>query len=124
MGFFRPYITVRSAGSEETLARMQAAGRATRLRFADGRDFTWTRPRPRHRGRLFADPSGRPVVSFSPSARGGALSGTMTIVSTGIPAPTLAILAMVGWYRLVLEQMDDDAATLAATTAALAAASS
>jgi hypothetical protein len=122
MGFFRPYVTVRMAGSEADLARMQAAGRVTSLRFADGWAFTWARPRSRASDRMFTDASGRPAVSFSVSARSGGLSGLMTIGNTDLPARTLAVLAMVGWYRLVLDQMDEEAAMLAATMAAVTAA--
>ncbi|HPS79773.1 MAG TPA: hypothetical protein PLS53_16560 [Thermoanaerobaculaceae bacterium] len=122
MGFFRPYITVRTAGSEGDLARMQRAGRVTSLRFGDGSAFTWARLRSRGKDRMFADQAGRPIVSFSPSTRGGPLSGLMTIGSTDVPAGTLVLLAVVGWYRLVLEQMDEEAAMLAATMAAVSAA--
>jgi hypothetical protein len=122
MGFFRPYVTVRTAGSAEDLARMQAAGRVTSLRFADGRAFAWARSRPRGNDRMFVDQAGRPAVSFSASVRSGALSGLMTIGNTDLPAQTLATLAVVGWYRLVLDQMDEEAAMLAATMAAVTAA--
>ena len=54
----------------------------------------------------------------------GALIGSMTIAPVETPAETLAMLALVGWYRLVLEQMDDEAAMLAATMAAVSAAAS
>jgi hypothetical protein len=82
----------------------------------------WVRPRPRGSERAFTDEAGLTVVSFLPSSRRGRLTGPMTIASSGFPARTGALLAMVGWYRLVLQRMDEQMAMLAAVAAAAAGA--
>ena len=124
MGFFHPYVTVRPAGAPNDLATLRTEHRATRLQFADGRLFLWVRGTTRGRERSFHDAAGRPVVTFAPESRRGTLWGSVATVEAGCSDETLALLALTGWYRLVLDKMDDDAATLTAVMAATTAATS
>jgi hypothetical protein len=121
MGFFHPFVTVRAQGAPGDLAVMRSTRGATLLQFADGRSFAWGRLRPRGRETGFFDAPGRPVVVFGPPRSGGGLRGSMTVDTPGTPAGTVALLTLLGWYRLVLERMDEDAALIAATCASLSA---
>lgn len=118
MGFFRPRITVRGEGAETDLGVLQTTGRTTQLRLADGAVFTWSRVRPRHRRYAFVDASGGTVVEFACAGWSSASAAVIT-GATATPPGTLALLVLTGWYRLVLEQMDEDTAMTATTIAAL-----
>jgi hypothetical protein len=122
MGFFRPYITVRVPGTPVDLATMRNEHRATKLIFADGRSYTWSRIAPLGRERCFLAATGRAVVAFAPERRGRMLRGSMTVDASAPSDEMVALLALLGWYRLVLDQMDDEAAELTAVIAATSAA--
>jgi len=124
VGFFRPYVTVRREGSEVDEAVLRSEHRVTELRFVDGRRYVWRRTRARRPETSFVDPSGRAMVTFSPEKRGRAAPASVRLETAVLPPGIAELLALVLGYRLVLEQMDEEAAVIAATAAAISAAAS
>ena len=106
MGFFNPYLTVRAQGAESDSALMYVSLGETQLRFADGRAYFWRRVPPREGEVGFVDASNRAAMIFTPSGRGDALSAWVRPGPGPTPPDTAALLALLGWYRLVLEQRD------------------
>jgi len=108
-GFLRPRVTVRIEGAETDLALLHLSrGRESRLDFADGRRFAWGPARARRRQMQFSDPAGAPVVSFLPRTKAFQYSADVEIGPGQRQLAELSLLALLGWYRLVL-QIEEDA---------------
>lgn len=116
-GFLRPRVTVRIEGSEADLAILSLGrGRESRLDFSDGRRFTWGATRTQRRRMAFANAAGETVLSLLPRARRFEYHADVEIGPGKRGLAELSLLALLGWYRLVL-QIEEDAA-LAASVAA------
>ena len=115
-GFLRPHVTVRIESSEADLAilRLSREGES-RLEFAAGHRFAWGPTRARRRQMAFSDPGGEVVVSFLPRAERFKYFAEVEIGPGKRDLAELSLLALLGWYRLVL-QIEEDAA-LAASVA-------
>lgn len=115
-GFLRPRVTVHIEGQETDLATLHLSrGRQGRLEFADGRRFTWGPTRARRQQVAFSDPDRNSVVSFLPRTKRFQYFAEVEIGPGQQGLTELSLLALLGWYRLVL-QMEEDAA-LAASVA-------
>jgi hypothetical protein len=123
MGFLRPRITVRLADQEPNLAIWSSIARGqSLLAFRDGRSFLWRATRRRHGERGFFDGRGVRVISFRPLTKKVRCQGLVEIGAGQEKRTELPLLAILGWYLLVLEHDDDEAAAAAAAGGALSAA--
>lgn len=112
-GFLRPRVTVRIERSEADLALLHLSrGRESRLDFADGRRFTWGPTRERRRQMAFSDLNGETIVSFLPRTRRFKYHAELEIGPGKRGLAELSLLALLGWYRLVL-QLEEDVAVAA-----------
>lgn len=115
-GFLRPRVTVRIEGSESDLAVLHLGrGRESRLDFADGRRFAWGPTRARRRQMAFIAPGGELAISFLPRAMQSRCHAEVEIGPGGQGLAELSLLALLGWYRLVL-QIEEDTALAASVT--------
>jgi len=114
MGFLRPRITVRLADQEPNLAVWSAIARGeSRLVFRDGRSFLWRATHRRHGERGFFDGRGVRVVSFRPLTKKVRCQGLVEVGVGQQQRAELSLLAILGWYLLVLEHEDNEAAAAA-----------
>jgi hypothetical protein len=115
-GFLRPRVTVRVKGGRTDLALLHSIrSRESRLDFADGRRFAWGPTRARRREMAFFDPAGAVVVAFLIRVKLFKHYAEVEIGPDKRDLPELSLLALLGWYRLVL-QIEEEAA-LAASAA-------
>lgn len=120
VGFLNPRVTVRWAGAEDDLAiyypRWQGDGT---LEFADGRVFRWESINFWGTQWSFFDSSGEPLVTFKPGADKFRLSDLfktqafVEISSRGYALAEAPLLALLGWYLMILR--NDDTAAVAAS---------
>lgn len=116
-GFLRPHVTVRVEGSQADLAILHLSrGRESRLDFADGRRFAWGPARGRRGQMAFSDLAGERVVAFLPRAKSFKYSAEVEIGPGKKELAELSLLALIGWYRLVL-QIEEDASLAASVSA-------
>jgi len=115
-GFLRPRVTVRIEHGSGDLAVLHIGrGRESRLEFTDGRRFAWGPTRTRRRQMGFSDPEGRMVLSLLPRTQRFRYHADVEIGPGMRELAELSLLALLGWYRLVL-QMEEDVALAAAVT--------
>ena len=121
VGFFRTHITVRVEGREADLATMHRSARGeSRLDFADSRSFIWKPTRERRREMGFYTSGGELLLRLMPESRLFRYEASLELGQGRIDPATLALLAIVGWYRSVLQHGDEIAAAAAAAGAAAA----
>jgi hypothetical protein len=118
-GFLRPYVTVREENSESDLAIMKfrsgsvfmntAFGLSGVLEFETGSRFTFNRLSFWKSRWAFADVNGVPVVTFERKMRGKP-TGKVTIDCDSRREPYLHILLTVGWYVIILDYEEEEAA--------------
>jgi hypothetical protein len=119
VGFFRPYVTIREADSDTDLAALRkGTRRESVLEFVDGRRFVWRPTRVRRRQIAFVSASDETLLTMLPRTK-----LTKRLAEVEIPPGMqglreLSLLALVGWYRMVLEFEDEDLASLVVITAA------
>ena len=117
-GFLRPRVTVRIEGDEAELAILSLSrGRESQLEFADGRRFTWGAARARRRWMVFADKTGKTVLSLLPRTRRFQYQADVEIGPGQRKLAELSLLALLGWYRLVLQSEEDAALAASVWTA-------
>jgi hypothetical protein len=110
VGFFRPAITVRDPGGQRDLAVMRKIkGEGLVLEFAGGPRFIWDRTRDRRREMAFFDGSSRRVISFLPRTKRFKSFAEVTLSAGARELREISVLALIGWYRMVLEQEDEEA---------------
>ena len=122
VGFLNPRVTVRRAGAQEDLAvyqpRLWGGGR---LACADGSSFSWKAVNFWSTQWMFADPGGRPILTFREGTEDPKLADvlkTQAIVQfegVDAAATSLSILVALGLYLILLHQQDG--AAVAATAA-------
>jgi hypothetical protein len=124
VGFLQPRVTVRAFGSDAEVATFHPTWRGDgTLEFRDGRSVRWATTNVWHTEWAFAR-GGDTFLRFSP--RGG-LSGLikheaqMEIVPAATTFPDLSLLALLGWYLMLLAS-DDAAGVAAGAVAAVVAA--
>jgi hypothetical protein len=117
-GWLRPHIFVRVApieGANEPLAIMNY--RSGVLTLADGRAFSWEKPKRFTRARIWVDSLGAELVHFRPARR------SLVAVAAqpeAIRQPELPLLILLGQYLIVLARRDAEAAGAAASAAVVA----
>jgi hypothetical protein len=118
VGWFRTRITIRDAGSGETLAVFTPAfawfGSVGTLQFERGRLFRWAGTKSFGREHTFFDENQMPLLRF----RGGTGKCRMTFVADRDFAE-LPLIAALGYY--IIQLNDEDAGVIAGAAAAAAA---
>jgi hypothetical protein len=112
IGLQRPRIAVRRAGQERDVAVFRHSGQGEgTLVLGDGRRFAWRRTRMRGREKGFFDADGEPVIRFTPLAMPGTVRARVDVPSDRLEMAELPLLALVGWYRMLIEmeQQGDEA---------------
>ncbi|MBI4913693.1 MAG: hypothetical protein HY823_13230 [Acidobacteria bacterium] len=122
MGLMAPLVTLREEGSHENLAVFHPhALRHGRLQFKDGTDFHWSWLQDLRPGGVFMDPEGMPLVrihAIRDAWRAGSRGSGLGEVELGLTPRKPwhhALLAAVGWYLLLYDQLkeqDEHAAEL------------
>jgi len=109
-GFLNPHVTVRRAGEESNLARITAHLSSHRIEVRGGRVYRF------HRSGFFvpawtiSTESGQEILHIEPVRQGRKLEGG-AVVSTpeGTRIPDMLLLAVAGWYFIVLAWFEDEA---------------
>ncbi len=114
VGVFRPRVVITDAGSGAEIASMARSGwtGSGALTLPDGRHYQWRSGSVWGSKWAWLDAAGQPLMRFN---QFGVLN-TQCTVAIEPPAtmdPHLTLLAMLGWYLMLLTR-DDDAATAAA----------
>ncbi len=125
MGFFRPHVTVRISGVATDVAvyRPKWTGTEGELAFADGHVFTWAVANFWATRYEILASSGRPLIEYKSGGRERGLKDLLrsqahvTLTEAGRRCPQVALLVLVGWYLILLQQADS-AATAAAASGA------
>jgi hypothetical protein len=117
IGLQRPRITVRRAGEDKDVAVLRHSGRGEGvLELADGRRYAWKATRLRRREKGFYDADGELVMRFSPQPVPGKVQARVELAREAAGMAELPLLALVGWYRMLIEL--EDQAGAAATSIA------
>ena len=124
VGLLQPRVTVRAFGSDTEVATFHPTWRGDgTLEFRDGRSVRWVNTNVWHTEWAFAS-DGHTFLRFSPS---GGLSGLikheaqMEIVPAATTFPDLSLLALLGWYLMLLASDDAVGAAAGAVAAVVAA---
>ena len=120
-GFFRPRVTVRPAGQDVDAAvfmRTQWGGSGL-VEFPDGRKFRWFRTSFWSATYTFAELHGATLLQFQLDPNWLGTSAKLEIKPAAKGLPELSLLALLGWYLLILRNRNSSA-----TVAAVAAAAS
>jgi len=106
-GFFRPRLLIHEDGSNETFASLEVGAIGSgRLAFADGRNFSWVQ-----RGLFsstwgFVDENKTPLLSFKLTSGLLTTGATATLEDKAANLPDAPMLAVLGWFVLVLYAED------------------
>ncbi len=111
-GFLRPRVTVRPAGSEADLALFAAGwwGDGV-LEVVGGSRFFWKPTNFWRSEWVWSSSDGIPLLRIKAKARLVRMQGRLNVEPTAGSVPELMLLAVVGWYLLVL--MSEEAASAA-----------
>ena len=119
VGYFRPYVSIRIADAPTDLATLRRSTRRDSvLHFADGRRFVWKPTRLRRRQMAFVSVAGETLLTMLPRTKLTRRHADVEIPRGVRGVRELSLLALVGWYRLLLDFEDEDLAALAVITAA------
>jgi len=101
-GFLRPYVSVRRAGAEDEFAKLHFSWLGDgSLHFRDGRVYAWKRKF--WTGQyLFATEKGEELVVLNPTLALLKVGAKVTIHPSDIDNSQLALLAVIGWYVMLL----------------------
>jgi hypothetical protein len=120
VGFFRPYITIRDADSDTDLATLRTGKRRESvLEFADGRRFVWRPTRVRRREMAFATVADEVLLTMLPRTKLSTRFAEVEIQPGTEGVREQSLLALLGWYRTVLDFVDEELAAVVAITAAV-----
>jgi hypothetical protein len=102
-GFLRPRVTVRVAGSDAqaALVTLHWDGNGD-VNLADGREFRWTRMSFWHSEWAFTTTGGEPLLVFRPKFAMMRSEAEIDIEAQALSSPELSLLALLGWYLMVL----------------------
>lgn len=119
VGFLRPCITVRCEGSAFNMAilrfvsgsviRNAVLGLSGTLEFETGEWFSFNRLSYWKSRWAFSDREGGLIVTFDRKIKGKP-SGTVTVNRDFVDEPLLRILVVLGWYAIILEYEEKEAA--------------
>ena len=116
-GFLRPKVTVRVPGSETEVAVFTAGwGGEGTLSLPNGRSYHWQSTNFWQSKWAFTDEAGEPLVQFKAEFAFFKLSAEVNVKPGAVALPDLSLLAVLGWYLMVL--LSDDTAGAAAGGAA------
>jgi hypothetical protein len=103
VGFVRPRVTVRAAGSETQAAMVTLdwAGNGD-VQLADGHEFRWARMGFWHSEWAFTGTGGQPLLVFKPRFVMMRSEAEITVEAQALSLPELSLLALLGWYLMVL----------------------
>jgi hypothetical protein len=112
-GFLCPRVTVRLPGSEMEVAEFKPgwAGEGT-LRLADGRSYQWQKTSFWRSEWAFAGEVGTALVHFKPEFAFFKHAAEVRVEPAAVAVPDLSLLALLGWYLMIL--MSEDAGGAAA----------
>lgn len=109
-GFLNPHITVRKRGGGENLARLTVHLSHHAIELANGVSY------PFHRAGMLVPAwkvtteEGREVLHVEPVREGRKLvAGAVLASSVAVDLPDLLLLAVIGWYFIVLAWFEDEA---------------
>ena len=118
-GFWRPRVTVRTAGSDTDIAVFQPrwVGGGT-LEFPDGRTIRLSSANFWQSEWVWQD-NEKPLIRFK--GRHGIVKarGAVELQPEAVASPDLAMLVLLGWYSILLHAEDSAAASSAASVAAV-----
>jgi hypothetical protein len=102
-GFLRPRITVRVAGSdaEAAVVTLQWSGNGD-VQLTDGHQFRWARMNFWHSEWAFTNTGGEPLLVFKPKFVMMGSEAEIEIEAQALSLPELSLLALLGWYLMVL----------------------
>jgi len=126
VGFFTPRVTIRLTNVDVDLAiyRPKWTGTEGELTFSNGSHFHWKAANFWATQYSFIKPDGSPILTFKPGVEDSHISdffkyqARLEIDLGAANLPELPILALLGWYLMILQQ--DDAAGAAAASASAA----
>jgi hypothetical protein len=102
-GFLRPRVTVRVAGSDPDVAVLLLGwGGSGDVRLADGRQFLWAPTSFWHSEWAFTTSGGEPLLVFKPKFALMRSETEIEIKAQALSLPELSLLAILGWYLMVL----------------------
>jgi len=111
-GFLRPHVTVREESSGPDVAVLELSWSGSgRLKMRDGARFRWERSGFWARRFAFADESGAEVISVKATFGLVRRTGVVDISADGARMPARGMLAMLGWYVIMLIT-DDEAVVI------------
>jgi len=112
VGFVHPKISIRTPDQKSNLhiAEVSWNGEAT-LKVLDQGTFRWT-PNTWHTKWTLLDDNKKEVMKIELSGFLN-VSGNLTVANPSIPYPTLSLLALLGWYLIMLVLQDDASSTAA-----------
>ncbi len=126
VGFFKPRVTVRVQGAEDNLAgyRLEWGGAEGVLEFANGETFVWKLANFWATQYEIVDAEGIPLISYK--SKVGKPSDLLKDQARVEMSPQargmdkLALLLLIGWYLIILQQEDVMATATAVATKAMA----
>ena len=108
VGFLPRRITVHSFIPGAEIATLRRTSREkSLLKLADGHTFEWKLTKTRGGEMAFFDTAGL-IMSFRPVSLPAAYHASVEITPGKLDPPGLALLALLGWYQIVLEYEDAD----------------
>ena len=121
MGFFRPHVTVRTAGGTSDIAvyRPRWTGTEGDISFSDGRVYHWNVANFWATHYQVTDRQGMTVVTYRSGGLDSGLKGLLKtqarvqVPGTARTLPDIDLLVIVGWYLIILQHEDSAAATAA-----------
>jgi hypothetical protein len=109
-GFLNPHVTIRRAGEESDLARISAHLSSHRIEVRGGSVYRFNRSGFLVPAWTISTENGREILHIEPVRQGRKLEGG-AVLSTpeGSRLPEVLLLAVAGWYFIVLAWFEDEA---------------
>jgi hypothetical protein len=102
-GFLRPRVMARVAGSKIPAATVTLHWDGNGdVNFADGHEFRWARMSFWHSEWAFTSKDGQPLLVFKPKFVMLGAGAEIEIEAHALSLPELSLLALLGWYLIVL----------------------
>jgi len=110
-GFLQPRVTIRVTGSDAQagIVTLHWAGNGD-VQLADGHAFRWTRTGFWHSEWAFTSTGGELLVVFKPKFVMMGFEAEIEIEARALSLPELSLLALLGWYLMVLINEETTAA--------------
>ena len=115
-GFLRPHVTVREADSTETIALFEANwGGTGSVQYRGGQPIRWVSSGFWRSRWMWLSDSGAEIAAFSSDHKFMKTEGRLEVSAHGAEVPELPLLALLGWYLLILAA-EDTAAVMVMTS--------